>query len=61
MIIGVFAHIPLLSGEIARNGVRAAFTLGDPNLAANYFICSLLVLRAARYQAGLPSDGSAVR
>jgi O-antigen ligase len=49
MIIGVFAHIPLLSGEIARNGVRAAFTLGDPNLAANYFICSLLVLRAARY------------
>jgi O-antigen ligase len=49
MIIGVFAHIPLLSGEIARNGVRAAVTLGDPNLAANYFICSLLVLRAARY------------
>jgi O-antigen ligase len=49
MIIGVFAHIPVLSGEIARNGVRAAFTLADPNLAANYFICSLLVLRAARY------------
>ena len=47
MIIGVFAHIALLSGETARNGVRAAFTLGDPNLAANYFICSLLVLRAA--------------
>jgi O-antigen ligase len=49
MIIGVFGHIPVLSGEIARNGVRAAFTLADPNLAANYFICSLLVLRAARY------------
>jgi O-antigen ligase len=49
MIIGVFAHIPLLSGETARDGVRASFTLGDPNLAANYFICSLLVLRAARY------------
>src|ERR1700722_1215851 len=49
MIIGVFAHIPLLSGEIARNGVRAAFTLGDPTLPANYFICSLLVLRAARH------------
>ena len=54
MIIGVFAHINVLSGEIARNGVRAAFTLGDPNLAANYFICSLLVLRAARYPAGGP-------
>jgi len=49
MIIGVFGHIDVLSGETTRNGVRAAFTLADPNLAANYFICSLLVLRAARY------------
>ena len=49
MIIGVFGHIAVLSGETTRNGVRAAFTLADPNLAANYFICSLLVLRAARY------------
>jgi len=49
MILGVMAHIGALSGENARNGVRAAFTLGDPNLAANYFICSLLVLRAARF------------
>lgn len=49
MLIGVVGHISLLSGETARDGVRAAFTLGDPNLAANYFICSLLVLRAARY------------
>src|SRR5260370_14858707 len=49
MIIRVFAHIGILSGENARNGVRAALTLGDPNLAANYFICGLLVLRAAKY------------
>jgi hypothetical protein len=49
MVIGVFGHIDVLSGETTRNGVRAAFTLADPNLAANYFICSLLVLRAARY------------
>jgi O-Antigen ligase len=49
MIIGVAGHISLLSGETARNGVRAAFTLGDPNLAANYFICSLLMLRATRF------------
>jgi O-antigen/teichoic acid export membrane protein len=49
MIIGVLAHISLLSGETPRDGVRAAFTLGDPNLAANYFVCSLLVLRATRY------------
>lgn len=49
MIVGVFGHISALSGETARDGVRAAFTLGDPNLAADYFICSLLVLRAVRY------------
>jgi O-antigen/teichoic acid export membrane protein/O-antigen ligase len=49
MIFGVLAHISLLSGETPRDGVRAAFTLGDPNLAANYFMCSLLVLRATRY------------
>ena len=49
MIIGVTGHISMLSGETARDGVRAAFTLGDPNLAANYFICSLLLLRAMQY------------
>lgn len=49
MITGVFGHIALLSGETARTGVRAAFTLGDPNLAANYFICCLLVLRATQF------------
>src|ERR1700730_7319843 len=49
MIFGVFAHVSALSGQDLRNGVRAAFTLGDPNLAANYFICSLLVLRSTRF------------
>ncbi len=49
MIIGVFGHIATLSGETARTGVRAAFTLGDPNLAANYFICCLLMLRATQF------------
>jgi O-antigen/teichoic acid export membrane protein/O-antigen ligase len=49
MIIGVLAHISALSGVTPRTGVRASLTLGDPNLAANYFICSLFVLRAARY------------
>lgn len=49
MIIGYFGHISVLSGQDARTGIRAAFTLGDANLAANYFICSLLVLRATRF------------
>lgn len=49
MIFGVFAHVSLLSGETARTGVRAAFTLGDSNLAANYFVICLLMLRATRF------------
>jgi O-antigen/teichoic acid export membrane protein/O-antigen ligase len=49
MVIGVFGHIGFLSGQDLRNGVRAAFTLGDPNLAATYFISSLLALRAMQF------------
>jgi O-antigen/teichoic acid export membrane protein len=49
MIIGYFGHISILSGQNLREGVRAAFALGDPNLAANYFICSLLVLRSTQF------------
>jgi hypothetical protein len=49
MIIGVLGHISILSGETARTGVRAAFTLGDANLAANYFILCFLMLRATQF------------
>jgi O-antigen/teichoic acid export membrane protein len=49
MILGVLGHVSALSGETARTGTRAAFTLGDSNLAADYFLVSLLVLRAAQY------------
>jgi O-antigen ligase len=48
MDIGVLAHIALLSGQTIRDGTRASLTFGDPNLAANYFLCGLLVLRASR-------------
>jgi O-antigen ligase len=48
MVIGVLADIPLLSGQTVRDGTRASLTFGDPNLAANYFLCGLLVLRATR-------------
>ena len=48
MIVGVVAGMPWLSGTTARDGTRAALTLGDPNLAANYFLCTLFVLRACQ-------------
>ncbi len=49
LLVGVFGHIDALSGITAREGSRASLTLGDPNLAANYFLVALLVLRAARF------------
>jgi hypothetical protein len=48
LIIGVSAGLPWLAGTTARDGARASFTLGDPNLAANYFLCALFVLRACQ-------------
>jgi O-antigen ligase len=48
LIIGVVAGINAISGITARDGIRASLTLGDPNLAANYFIVGLLVMRATR-------------
>lgn len=48
MLVGVVAQIPALSGVTAAEGSRASLTFGDPNVAASYFVVSLLVLRAAR-------------
>ena len=52
LIVGVAAGVPGLSGTTARDGSRAALTLGDPNLAASYFLCGLFVLRAAQRPRG---------
>jgi O-antigen ligase len=48
LIFAELAGLNWLSGINARDGIRASFTLGDPNLAADYFICGLFVMRAAR-------------
>jgi O-antigen ligase/polysaccharide polymerase Wzy-like membrane protein len=48
LIVADIAGINWLSGVSANDGIRASFTLGDPNLAANYFLCGLLVMRATR-------------
>ena len=42
------AHRVLSGADHAGTAIRASLTLGDPNLAANYFLVGLLVLRAAR-------------
>jgi O-antigen ligase len=51
MLIGVFTKQHWLSGVSERNGSRASLTFGDANLAAGYFVTSLLILRAARVPA----------
>jgi O-antigen ligase len=54
LLVGVVGHVPALSGVTARQGSRASLTLGDPNLAANYFLVALFVLRAAGYPRRAP-------
>ena len=48
LIVGEIAGQNWLTGINARDGIRASLTLGDPNLAADYFIVALLVMRAAQ-------------
>jgi hypothetical protein len=48
LIVGEVAGIDAITGISAREGIRASLTLGDPNLAADYFLVGLLVIRATR-------------
>jgi hypothetical protein len=49
--IGIAAYLvgfSPLSGVTAKDGVRAAYTFGDPNLAGNYLVVSLFMVAACR-------------
>ena len=48
LIVGELTNQTWITGINSRDGLRASLTFGDPNLAADYFICGLLVLRAAQ-------------
>jgi hypothetical protein len=48
LALGELAGIDAITGIRAGNGIRAQLTLGDPNLAADYFLVGLLVIRATR-------------
>jgi O-antigen ligase len=48
MVFAVAVGDDGLAGVTARTGSRAALTFGDANLAASYFVISLLVIAAAR-------------
>ena len=46
LLVAVSAHYDALSGVGPRDGPRASLTLGDPNVAASYFVMSLFLLLA---------------
>ena len=48
LIVGELLGIAAITGITARDGIRASLTLGDPNLAADYFLVALFVMRAAQ-------------
>lgn len=48
MVVAVATGNDGLAGISARTGSRAALTFGDANLAASYFVLSILVVAAAR-------------
>lgn len=48
VVIAYLIGFSPLSGVTAKDGVRAAYTFGDPNLAANYLVVSLLMMAACQ-------------
>jgi O-antigen ligase len=48
-VFGAIVGLDALAGITARTGSRAAFTLGDANLAGGWFVMSILVVLAVQY------------
>lgn len=48
VFVGLVIGSPLLTGQTAAEGSRISLTFGDPNLAANYFFVSIMVIWATR-------------
>lgn len=48
MVIAYLIGIDALTGVSAQDGVRASYTLGDPNMAGNYLVVSLFLMAACQ-------------
>ena len=48
MVIAYLTGINAVSGVSGKDGVRASYTFGDPNLAGNYLVVSLFMMAACR-------------
>jgi O-antigen ligase len=49
MVCAYLLGLNALSGVSAKDGARAAYTFGDPNLAGNYLVVSLFVMAACKH------------
>lgn len=48
LFVGVFTGNSFLSGHSASEGKRTALTFGDPNISANYYFISIMIIWALR-------------
>jgi O-antigen ligase len=48
MVFAYLLGINAVAGVSAKDGVRAAYTFGDPNLAGNYLVVSLFMMAACK-------------
>jgi len=46
LFVGLGAGVTFLSGQETREGSRTALTFGDPNVSANYYVISLMIICA---------------
>jgi O-antigen ligase len=46
LFVGLGTGITFLSGQTPREGSRTALTFGDPNVSANYYVISMMILWA---------------
>lgn len=49
MVIAYVGGINAVAGVSAKDGVRASYTFGDPNLAGNYLVMSLFMIAACKH------------
>lgn len=49
MVIAYLLGIRALSGVSTKDGIRASYTMGDPNMAGNYLVVSLFVMAACKH------------
>ena len=49
LLAGLLAGAPAVTGQVPKTGVRTTLTFGDPNVCANYFVISIMIICATGY------------